>query len=225
VTAITENEGTEIKKPGDPAKADHDFLNWYDTASGGNLYSWPYTLTGDVTMFALWGARADPVKAEELKLTHAGILAKTVDTITTEDETAVNAALNAYYALNTATQALLKDEKTLLDSLMAQILHLKSKEIGFTFIWADEDQSLLSDVPTNLVISKNNGDVFTIRVAEDMEGIQWSLNGKDIPAPRGTGREITFEAASYIPGRYTLRLDTNKGEVPYSINIIFTVSN
>ena len=54
--AITADEGTAIPKPADPARAGYVFTGWYNTASGGLAYSWPHTLTGNVTMHAQWTA-------------------------------------------------------------------------------------------------------------------------------------------------------------------------
>jgi uncharacterized repeat protein (TIGR02543 family) len=52
--AVTADEGTAVPKPADPKRADYDFAGWFSAASGGAPYSWPHTLTGDVTMHAQW---------------------------------------------------------------------------------------------------------------------------------------------------------------------------
>jgi uncharacterized repeat protein (TIGR02543 family) len=57
VEPIRANEGTGAAKPADPVKGGHDFQGWFDAAEGGSLYTWPHTLTGDVTMYARWQAR------------------------------------------------------------------------------------------------------------------------------------------------------------------------
>ena len=54
VEAITANAGTALNKPADPTKTGYTFSGWYSAASGGTKYSWPYTLTGNVTMYAQW---------------------------------------------------------------------------------------------------------------------------------------------------------------------------
>jgi uncharacterized repeat protein (TIGR02543 family) len=56
VTAITADEGTVIPKPTDPTRNDYTFDNWYSAARGGTSYTWPHTLTGNVTMHAQWTA-------------------------------------------------------------------------------------------------------------------------------------------------------------------------
>jgi uncharacterized repeat protein (TIGR02543 family) len=97
---------------------------------------------------------------------------------------------------------------------------------GFTYTaWANEDGSLLNDVPESLVISKSLEEDFTLSAAEGLTGIRWSLNGINIPAPRGTAQSITIEAVSYAPGAYTLGLYAEKAGIPYSSNITFTVDN
>jgi uncharacterized repeat protein (TIGR02543 family) len=54
--AIAANAGTPVAKPVDPTRAGYTFNGWYDTANGGTAHTWPYTLTGNVTMHAQWTA-------------------------------------------------------------------------------------------------------------------------------------------------------------------------
>jgi uncharacterized repeat protein (TIGR02543 family) len=56
VAAITEDEGTSVSKPADPAKSGFNFTGWFSAASGGTIYTWPHTLSADVTMHAQWAA-------------------------------------------------------------------------------------------------------------------------------------------------------------------------
>jgi hypothetical protein len=73
-------------------------------------------------------AKLDTLKAEAFKTDHAGVLAKSVETVTAGDEAAVDAALAAYEALNAGAQALLGTEKEKLDGLKARIDALKAAE-------------------------------------------------------------------------------------------------
>jgi formylglycine-generating enzyme required for sulfatase activity len=59
--------------------------------------------------------------ADAFKTGHAEILGKTVDTVQSSDETAVDVALNAYETLVNEAKALLTEEKTKLDGLKAKI--------------------------------------------------------------------------------------------------------
>jgi hypothetical protein len=97
----------------------------------------------------------------------------------------------------------------------------------FTYTaWVDEDGELYINASGNLDISKSGGEALEISAASDLTDIQWSLNGTDIPAPRGTAGSITIEAASYHPGSvYTLGLFAKKGGSPYSTTITFTVGD
>jgi uncharacterized repeat protein (TIGR02543 family) len=54
VEPITEVTGTVVQKPADPTRQDCAFKGWFNMASGGTEYAWPYTLTGNVTMYAQW---------------------------------------------------------------------------------------------------------------------------------------------------------------------------
>jgi uncharacterized repeat protein (TIGR02543 family) len=57
---ITANEGTAVNQPADPAKEGYSFLGWFDAEMGGTLYSWPHTLTGNITMHAQWQDDSQP---------------------------------------------------------------------------------------------------------------------------------------------------------------------
>jgi uncharacterized repeat protein (TIGR02543 family) len=71
VPAVTADLGTAIAKPAtDPAKSGHTFSGWFTAASGGTAYTWPHTLTGNVTMHAQW--TADHTGAEEKLFTITG---------------------------------------------------------------------------------------------------------------------------------------------------------
>jgi uncharacterized repeat protein (TIGR02543 family) len=71
VAAVTADAGTPIAKPAtDPAKTGHTFSGWFTAASGGTSYTWPHTLTADVTMHAHW--TADHTGAEEKLFTITG---------------------------------------------------------------------------------------------------------------------------------------------------------
>jgi uncharacterized repeat protein (TIGR02543 family) len=54
VKAITEDEGTAIPKPADPALDGHSFQGWFTAANGGALYAWPHSLTESITVHARW---------------------------------------------------------------------------------------------------------------------------------------------------------------------------
>jgi uncharacterized repeat protein (TIGR02543 family) len=54
VAPVEAASGTNVGQPADPTKAGHTFTGWFDAATGGAKHNWPYTLTGDVTMYAQW---------------------------------------------------------------------------------------------------------------------------------------------------------------------------
>jgi uncharacterized repeat protein (TIGR02543 family) len=60
IPPITANEGASVNKPTDPARNGYTFTGWYSAASGGTVYPWPHTLTGNVTMHARWQDNTQP---------------------------------------------------------------------------------------------------------------------------------------------------------------------
>jgi uncharacterized repeat protein (TIGR02543 family) len=64
VAAITQNTGTSVAKPADPTRTGYTFTGWYSAENGGTLYSWPYTLTGNLTMHAQWQDAGQPAPTQ-----------------------------------------------------------------------------------------------------------------------------------------------------------------
>jgi hypothetical protein len=96
---------------------------------------------------------------------------------------------------------------------------------AFTAWVSSNDDRLVSDMPDDLVRSRSLGESLVITAAADLASIQWSINGVDLEAPRGTASVFTLEAAAYPTGNYTLGLWAKQGNIPYSINFTVTVDN
>jgi uncharacterized repeat protein (TIGR02543 family) len=134
-----------------------------------------------------------------------------------------------YVAVANTNNAVEGEKTTTTRSREAKIM----TEVGmgsFSFVvWANDDYTLVSDMPANLSISREAQESLVISAADDLDGIQWSINGADLAAPRGTAQFIAIEAANYGGGTHTLGLRAEKDQegvqVPYSISITFTVVN
>jgi hypothetical protein len=96
--------------------------------------------------------------------------------------------------------------------------------VAFT-VWVNGDGSLISDMPELTDISRSFGEKLTIKAADGLTGLRWSINSEDIPGPRGEAQSIVIEANNFPVGYYTLGLYAEKAGVPYSINITFVVDN
>jgi uncharacterized repeat protein (TIGR02543 family) len=134
VAPITEDEGSPIGKPDDPTWEGYTFRDWYDAATGGTEYSWPYTLAGDVTMYAQWNIKPNETERKNVDDfrndgTVKEALEKDVGTINldvTEEELAgieakVDAALKAYDDLSQREKEELAGEKAKLDAVKGKI--------------------------------------------------------------------------------------------------------
>lgn len=62
VESITEDYETSISEPTEPTKENYRFVGWTTDLEGNNEVTWPYTLTGDMKMYAQWNEKID-VKA------------------------------------------------------------------------------------------------------------------------------------------------------------------
>ncbi|NLO22357.1 MAG: cadherin-like beta sandwich domain-containing protein, partial [Syntrophomonadaceae bacterium] len=92
--------------------------------------------------------------AAAFRTAHGTILAKTVETVAIGDKTAVNAALTAYAALSQEIQAKLSVEKSLLDSLEAEIplVEAAKSSLNEAIYWANLEMD-------QVVVSVNGSDV------------------------------------------------------------------
>jgi uncharacterized repeat protein (TIGR02543 family) len=54
VDALTLDYGTQLEEPAEPALEGYVFQGWYSAAKGGELYEWPHTVAGDLTLYARW---------------------------------------------------------------------------------------------------------------------------------------------------------------------------
>jgi uncharacterized repeat protein (TIGR02543 family) len=132
-----------------------------------------------------------------------------------------------YYVAITNTKTGLDGEpRTVTNSRVAKVDITTSGASGLQFtLWANDDGSLISNMPDDLVISRSAGQILTIAAPGDLSNLQWSVNNTDIAGPRGAAQSIAIEAAKYAAGKYTLGLRAEKGGIPYSINISFMVDN
>jgi hypothetical protein len=174
------------------------------------------------------GSETGPAEeaAEAFRTAHAEALGKTVDEVAIVDEGLVAAALGAHDALSAAAQGLPGVEKGLLDSLHAKIGQLKTPGTNAVetsvFVFAD-DGALLAGNTENPGIDRSERESLTVTAAAGLEAIQWSLNGANLSAPRGTAQSVTIEAAKYPAGKYRLGLAAKKDGIDYSVDIAFVV--
>jgi uncharacterized repeat protein (TIGR02543 family) len=131
-----------------------------------------------------------------------------------------------YYVVVTNTNNAVEGEKTATTRSREARVMTGVGMGGLPFaVWVNDDYSLVSNMPANISVSRGSQGSFVITAADDLDGIQWSINGTDLDAPRGTDQSIAIEAANYDVGTYTLGLRAEKDNVPYSINITFRVIN
>jgi hypothetical protein len=96
----------------------------------------------------------------------------------------------------------------------------------FTFtVWPTNDERLVTDMHDDYVISRSYGQSIVLAAAAGLNDLQWSINGVDLKAPRGTASVFTLEAVAYPTGDYTLGLYAKQGNIPYSISFTVTVDN
>jgi uncharacterized repeat protein (TIGR02543 family) len=128
-----------------------------------------------------------------------------------------------YYVLVTNTNNSVDGEKTAVTGSRAAEVRTNIGLQSFVLVWVTDGGSIVSDMPENLRISRELEENFVITAAEGLTDLQWTLNGVDLEAPRGTHNSIVIEAVDYPPRNYTLGLRAQKDNAPYSITVTFTV--
>jgi hypothetical protein len=134
VTAIRVDKGTQVPKPGDPTLDGYALEGWYNAATGGTAYIWPYTLNADVTMYARWvvrlsaaeqaavdGFKNDETVGEALETEPETIGLAIAEGELAEIEAKVAEALAAYEELSPREQGALAEEKAQLEALKEKV--------------------------------------------------------------------------------------------------------
>jgi hypothetical protein len=111
------------------------------------------------------GGKTNQERADEFAADHSAILGKT--TVTTGDETTVDAALAAYDALAQGVKDLLTTQKTLLDRLKGRIELLKAAQLPDLVIG---EGASVADVRTMFDISIAVNDTVTITGTVNISG-------------------------------------------------------
>jgi tetratricopeptide (TPR) repeat protein len=132
VAVIIRDEGTAVPKPVDPAREGYAFLGWH--SAGGEPYTWPHALTGDVIMYARWEPALEPGEqqaVDDFKNNEAVKEALAQDPgeigldAAEEDlaaiEAALEEALEAYRDLPGKAQEALAEEKVKLEAIKEKI--------------------------------------------------------------------------------------------------------
>ena len=59
VASITDYVSTEVEEPTKPTKTNYKFTGWSLNSDGSGQVTWPYTITGNVTMYANWNEKVN----------------------------------------------------------------------------------------------------------------------------------------------------------------------
>ncbi|MDR2739829.1 MAG: InlB B-repeat-containing protein, partial [Treponema sp.] len=89
MAAVTAEAGTAVHKPIDPGRPGYTFRGWFSEETGGTLYSWPYPLSGNLTMHAQWRAEGEP-PPQQYTITFDSHGGSAMAAVTAEAEAAVS---------------------------------------------------------------------------------------------------------------------------------------
>jgi uncharacterized repeat protein (TIGR02543 family) len=231
VAAITANTGTAVPKPADPTRAAYTFAGWFSAASGGTLYTWPHTLTGNVTMHARWTAIPYSITYYLNGGTNgANPASYTIETpgITLAAAARANYTFGGWYensALTGSAVASIPAGSTGGKTFYARWAHSASVNVS---VWVNEDDETILVSDDDVTISKtSNGNPysFTATVVGGYTGVQWYFEGFPITGSRGAAQSIAINAAEYNTGTYILGVTVTKNGALYSTDFRFTVTN
>ncbi|MDR3124031.1 MAG: hypothetical protein LBU16_09690 [Treponema sp.] len=179
-------------------------------------------LSAEKTLLDTLKAKAEELAAqaaEAFKEDHSAVLAKTAGNIVLADATAVNDALAAYNGLPQAAQALLTDEKALLDSLKGRVNILGQGSIATVVYPTDAADNALAG--GSITIYKTGGNkTHTLAVNGVFDSYRWQVDG----SARGSDNAFTLNAGDYALGTHQLSLEVTLNGGVYSKSGSFTVA-
>jgi uncharacterized repeat protein (TIGR02543 family) len=232
VQPVTANVGTAVSKPADPTWTGYTFVGWFKAETGGVLYSWPHTLTANITMHAQWQNNNQP-PVTQYTITFNSHGGSEVQPITVNEGTAVSKPVDPTWAgytflgwFNAETGGVLYSWPHTLTSNITMHAQWRPAVSVNISVWINEDGNILSsgnDITISKSASGTNAAAFSAGVSGAYSGIQWYLNEDPISGSRGTAQSITINAADYENGSCYLGVSVSKDGVPYSTIIRFTV--
>jgi uncharacterized repeat protein (TIGR02543 family) len=231
VAAITENIGTAVQKPADPTKMGYIFNDWYSASNGGRQYDWPYTLNGNVTMYAQWQPITYTVKYDANEGTgttnsssHTYDKTKnlTYNGFTRTDYTF--AGWNTFsngsgtsYADGQSVKNLTNRQGETVTLYAQWTINYFGQPITLTINdFIDHAGGAITQAPFTL--SKSSNQSKTITVSGGANPV-WYIGLAQI----GTGSSVTVYAANLSVGRHALRVTALYSGKRYSKEITFTV--
>jgi uncharacterized repeat protein (TIGR02543 family) len=230
VADISAAAGTSVGQPTNPDQPGYVFQGWYSSAEGGILYTWPYTLNGDVTMHAQWQA-----EGQQYTVTFDTGGGNTIDPVTVDAGSTVNKpddpAKTGYVFDNWHTAAtggtvvnwpLTVNEDT---TVYARWIFVGQGSISILFsdMPLDDTTDLEGDPAGTL--SWTTG-ILEINVPEaNFPGAAWQWYLDNAPLSGETSSGLNMPGSDFTLGRHTItvRIKTTDNRV-YSKTLRFTVA-
>jgi uncharacterized repeat protein (TIGR02543 family) len=227
VSSITANTGTTTPKPTtDPTRTGYGFQGWFDGEIGGAEYAWPHPLTADITMHAQWTAISYTVAYNANS--GIGTMPPSSHTYDVAKNLSANAFTRTGYNFggwNTAA-----DGSGTAHAGGASVLNWSSVNGDTVTLYAQWTR-------TTIILNPDTGDgafnqeSFTISKGGGTGSQTVAITGSGYANPRwfvdgdlkGTGNDITINAADYSLGSHNLTLLINKSGVSWSKELPFTV--
>jgi uncharacterized repeat protein (TIGR02543 family) len=233
--AITGNDTWLLGLPASYAGQDL-YLALWAPASDGYEYSAPKEAAGTIAEAGKTGIALSITvvvkgtqEAADFTTAHSAVLLKTVETVAIADESGVDAALTAYNALSPAAQALVSDEKDLLDTLKTKITELKVYTVTFNKNDSDTEAS-----PADKTVAAPETTVGTLPSEPTRSGYtfaSWNTaadgSGTDFTAATTVMASITVYAQWTVISTDDLPLTLyfdDKGNAAFTVDTAITLS-
>jgi hypothetical protein len=145
---------------------------------------------------------------------HDAVLNLTEATVTSDDETRVNAALAAYNTLSSAAKALLSaDTGTRLQALLDKIGQLGTGGFTVSFTGLPDDEAINLTGPGN-TLSWEADTAINFTVPAGFDTYAWDVDGKAVTD--ATNNTLTLQAQSYAKGTHTVTVKVTKDGKVYA---------
>jgi uncharacterized repeat protein (TIGR02543 family) len=241
VDPITADEGAQVPEPAPaPTKADFEFAGWHSAASGGTLYTWPHTLTANVTMYARWeetvvitGAAqvGQALTADTSNLGGSGTISyqwqrgdsaagtfANIEDATDSSYTLTTADLNKYIRV-TVSRA--DNTGAVSSAAVGPVAAIPTSSITIGFNYGAI--SITGSDGANIIYKSSSTPASVTLSAAGYSDVKWYVDGDSSAA--GTGNSITLNAADYSAKTHSITFTGTIGGALYSQELPFTVKN
>jgi uncharacterized repeat protein (TIGR02543 family) len=248
VDEVTADAGTAVEEPAPPTKDGHTFTGWFSEETGGTMYTWPHTVSADITMHAQWQEDTLPTLTGTVSVTGTAQVGETLTANT--DSLDGSGTISYQWQRGDSASGSFADISSAVGSTYTLVAEDQGKYVRVEVSRAGNTGTITSNDPVNVpspvsksisigfnygaititgddksnIIYKTSADPasITLSATEDYTDVNWYVDGESSPVE---GASITLDASAYSAKTHSVTFTGKKDGRLYSQVIPFTVRN